>query len=99
MRDLNSGIISILIGQLIQTSIRGAKRGVVKAVDGECMVPDAPVHGVFPIEPSLALFVHCTCGLITKEYLSVVNVAMKSEADTYVFARSLDNCPGVVPIS
>lgn len=98
MRDLNSGIISIQMGQLLQTSFRGAKWGVVQAVDGEFMVPDAPVHGVIPIEPSLALIVHCTCGLITKENLAVVNVAMKSEADTYVFARSLDNCPGVMPI-
>lgn len=98
MRDLKSGIISVQMGQLLRTSLQDARWGVVQAAEGEFIVPDAPVHGVIPIEPSLALVVRSTCGLMGKENLAMVNAAMKSEADTYVFARLLDDCPGITPI-
>lgn len=95
MRDVNAASISLRMGSL-RAALEGVGWGVLQAIDGEFCIPDKPVHGFVPLTPSICIAKKTETGRITRETLGTINCAMQEYAVDYIFARSLDACPGVI---
>lgn len=97
-RDINGSVIWVGMGQLKHSVLKDASWGVVRTDDGEFCVPDAPAHGAVPISPHVALILNNDSGLTDRKNVAALNAAMKQAAHQYIFARSLDACPGIMPL-
>lgn len=93
-REFNGHSILLAIGQFNE-QLEGRRWGFIRPLEGEFCVPDVPMHGVIPITPKLALAVDADSDLITRDNLARINGLMRQSAREYVFARSLNACPGV----
>jgi hypothetical protein len=64
--------------------------GIIKAPEGEFLMPDVPAHGLMPISPTILLASGHPSGLITKSNLVQVNTEFLAYTRRYFFGRSLD---------
>lgn len=94
-RHINAHAIRFRAGRLAK-QLEGMTWGVISPISGEFFVPNTPVHGIIPISPSLALVQNSPSGRITEYNLRELNRAILAHAGDYIFARSLDACPGAL---
>jgi len=94
MRDLVAPSIRLDIDR-IRNGIGSWSWGVFTALDGEFCVPDVPSCGFIPISPTILLSAGNPSSDVDLERTAMVNKLLSSGASDYVFARSLDACPGL----
>ncbi len=68
--------------------------GIVTSADGEFCVPDIPAHGIIPLTPKVALDISRS-GAISRDEVIYINWQLASKSREYLFARSLQACPGL----
>lgn len=76
-------------------SMSGVKWGVIKASEGEFLVPDNFPDGCIPVNPRLFLAAGLNSQTIELHTLQEVNSRALSSAEKYLFARDLKECPTV----
>lgn len=67
---------------------------VVTADEGDFCIPDMPAHGIIPLTPRIALS-YSRSGPVNRDELILINWCLASKSREYLFARSLDDCPGI----
>lgn len=93
MRHIMGPVIRLAMDR-IRDAMAGRRWTLLEAIDGEFCVPDLPAHGIIPLTPSVVL--HSTwIGVASVEDVAEINAGMVGCAREYVFARSLDRCPGI----
>ena len=76
--------------------ISGVRWGIVRALEGEFLVPDITWHSIMPIAPTVALVASTPNGSITRENLRQINIALFAVSSQYLFARDLRAaCAGI----
>jgi len=74
--------------------LTGRSWNVVTTEAGDFCVPDVPAHGIIPLTPRIALH-SLQSGIISHHELIHINCCLASKSREYLFARSLDACPGI----
>jgi hypothetical protein len=92
MRQLNGAKLSLLIHRHAQDDLAGIQWGIIRAQEGEFVVPDAPFHAIVPLTPALCLVANSPSGTITRQNLADINHSIKSTSRDYYFARELAAC-------
>lgn len=70
-------------------SYHARRWGVIRALEGEFVMPDVPAHELMPITPTVMLAANHPSGLITKSNLTVINTEFLAYTRRYFFARDL----------
>ena len=91
-RQLNGAKLNLLVHRYAQEELAGIRWGVVRAQEGEFLVPDAPFHAIVPLTPTLCLVAHAPSGTITPQNLADINHAIKFTSRGYYFAHDLGAC-------
>jgi hypothetical protein len=83
----------VMVGRYLGQVNPTASWGVVRALDGEFLVPDWPIHAFIPINPTLALANPAVNQILDRNALALVNKQLRSASRRYFFARDLGACP------
>jgi hypothetical protein len=70
-----------------------AQWGIVKALDGEFVVPDWPVYALVPVMPTLALANPAVNQTLNRDGLALVNSQLRAASRRYFFAMDFSACP------
>jgi hypothetical protein len=70
-----------------------AQWGIIRAQEGQFVVPDVPSHTIIPLTPTVGLCTGGQSGEITKDNLSEINHAFRGASHEYFFAQDLTQCP------
>jgi hypothetical protein len=92
-RHLNGIRIQTMINHRHFGSLATAQWGVIRAHEGEFLVPDIPNHTILPLTPALCLVSPAANGIILKDNVALINRSIKAASDAYFFARDLSKCP------
>lgn len=63
--------------------------GVIRAPEGEFIMPDVPAHDLMPISPTVLLAANYPSGLISKSNLNELNIGFLAYSRRYFFGRDL----------
>lgn len=94
MRDLNAPSIVLQMDR-IRDQLENRRWGIIRSMEGEFCVPDAPGAGVIPVAPYLALVVDTEDAAVHHLQVEKINRTQLNTARDYYFARSLEACPGL----
>jgi len=92
-RQLNGLQLQFRIHQYVRAELSGVQWGIVRAQEGEFIVPDVPLHAIVPIAPALSLVAAAPSGFITKENVAEINRSVRTASQSYYFARDFSCCP------
>jgi hypothetical protein len=76
-----------------RTQISGIPWAIIRAQDGQFLVPDYPAYTFIPMTPTLCLYAGAASGWVTRENLAEINAAQRAGSREYFFARNLSECP------
>jgi hypothetical protein len=75
---------------MVDNRTYGAHRwGVIRAPEGEFVMPDVPAHELMPITPTVLLAANHPSGIVTKSNLISINVEFLAYTRRYFFGRDL----------
>lgn len=91
-RQINGLRIQMMTGQY-SDSLTTSEWGIIRAHEGEFLVPDVPEHVIVPLTPVLCLMAPAPNGTILKDNVAALNRAIMAASQAYFFARDLSKCP------
>jgi len=91
-RQLNGIVLQEKVGSYTN-ELSSIKWGVIKAQEGEFVVPDVPNHTIIPLTPTICFAGNAPHGTIVKSNVAEINGALQSCSQNYFFARDLSKCP------
>jgi hypothetical protein len=92
-RQMNGLQIQIMIDHHLSGPLMTSKWGIIRAHEGEFVVPDVPEHTIVPLTPMLCLMAPAPNGTVLKDNVAVINRAIMATSQAYFFARDLSKCP------
>jgi hypothetical protein len=92
-RQINGAKLYQRVQWYAQHDLAGIQWGIIRAQDGEFLVPDVPFHAIIPLTPTLCLVANAPNGTITRQNLADINHGTKSNSHDYYFAREVAACP------
>lgn len=92
-RQMNGLQLEMRISLIGRSNVGDAEWGIVRADDGEFIVPDVPVHTILPLTPSLCLMAPGSNATIARYNVGVVNRMLRNTSQAYYFARDFAACP------
>ncbi len=84
-RHLNGFAIQILSVRFADDMLGDAHWGIVRAQDGEFIVPDSPIHTIVPLTPALCLISPADDGIIPRENVAAINRGVRGASKEYFF--------------
>jgi hypothetical protein len=92
-RQLNGIRIQTMINRIRRSeSLSTAQWGIIRAHEGEFLVPDISYHPIVPLTPTLCLVPPAPNGTSLKQNVALINRSIKAASDAYFFARDLSKC-------
>jgi hypothetical protein len=92
-RLINGMHVRIMVGRFLRQIAPTADWGILRASEGDFLVPDWPLHAYVPISPTIALANPAANQNLNGSKVSLVNDQLRRASRRYLFARDLDACP------
>lgn len=94
-RLLNGTTVKLKVGRHSNELKRLTGWGVVRALEGQFIVPDAPTKTILPVSPTVALIAEWPDGGASAWQVGYINQALREDCQDYFFAHNLTDCPGI----
>ena len=91
-RQLNGIAIHLWIRRIVD-SLSTAQWGIIRALEGQFIVPDFSDRAFVPLTPTLCLMSPSLDGVINERNVAEINSFNKTASRDYFFARDFSKCP------
>jgi hypothetical protein len=92
-RQINGAKLYQRVRRYAQHDLAGIQWGIIRAHEGEFLVPDVPFHAIIPLTPTLCLVANAPSGTLTRQNLADINQAIQANSRDYYFGHDLAACP------
>jgi|SRR5271166_2450922 len=92
-RQINGLQLQFRIRAYADQTLSVAQWGIIRAQEGQFVVPDVPTYTTIPLTPTLCLISPAPDGMILKENVADLNRGTMAQSHEYFFANDFAMCP------